>query len=74
MADKHFNEKTWLATPQARPSPAGLVGSLSAKANHGDVVVLLAAGGVLVDGAYAAQFIAQVKASLESWDEQAFGL
>jgi 2-oxoglutarate dehydrogenase E2 component (dihydrolipoamide succinyltransferase) len=28
----------------------------------------------LVDGAYAAQFIAQVKASLESWDEQAFGL
>src|SRR6478735_7752098 len=28
----------------------------------------------LVDGAYAAQFMAQIKASLESWDEQAFGL
>jgi pyruvate dehydrogenase E2 component (dihydrolipoyllysine-residue acetyltransferase) len=28
----------------------------------------------LVDGAYAAQFMAQVKANLESWDEQAFGL
>ncbi|MDX6524335.1 MAG: hypothetical protein QOI17_1848, partial [Gaiellales bacterium] len=28
----------------------------------------------LVDGAYAAQFMAQVKQSLESWDEQAFGL
>jgi 2-oxoglutarate dehydrogenase E2 component (dihydrolipoamide succinyltransferase) len=28
----------------------------------------------LVDGAYAAQFLAQVKSSLESWDEQAFGL
>jgi pyruvate dehydrogenase E2 component (dihydrolipoyllysine-residue acetyltransferase) len=28
----------------------------------------------LVDGAYAAQFLAQVKANLESWDEQAFGL
>jgi 2-oxoglutarate dehydrogenase E2 component (dihydrolipoamide succinyltransferase) len=28
----------------------------------------------LVDGAYAAQFMAQVKKSLESWDEQAFGL
>jgi pyruvate/2-oxoglutarate dehydrogenase complex dihydrolipoamide acyltransferase (E2) component len=27
-----------------------------------------------VDGAYAAQFMAQIKASLESWDEQAFGL
>jgi pyruvate dehydrogenase E2 component (dihydrolipoamide acetyltransferase) len=28
----------------------------------------------LVDGAYAAQFMAQIKRSLESWDEQAFGL
>jgi pyruvate dehydrogenase E2 component (dihydrolipoyllysine-residue acetyltransferase) len=28
----------------------------------------------LVDGAYAAQFMAQVKKNLESWDEQAFGL
>jgi pyruvate dehydrogenase E2 component (dihydrolipoamide acetyltransferase) len=28
----------------------------------------------LVDGAYAAQFMAQIKQSLESWDEQAFGL
>ena len=28
----------------------------------------------LVDGAYAAQFMAQVKQNLESWDEQAFGL
>jgi pyruvate dehydrogenase E2 component (dihydrolipoamide acetyltransferase) len=28
----------------------------------------------LVDGAYAAQFMAQIKNSLESWDEQAFGL
>jgi 2-oxoglutarate dehydrogenase E2 component (dihydrolipoamide succinyltransferase) len=28
----------------------------------------------LVDGAYAAQFMAQVKSNLESWDEQAFGL
>ena len=28
----------------------------------------------LVDGAYAAQFMAQVKTNLESWDEQAFGL
>ena len=28
----------------------------------------------LVDGAYAAQFMAQVKRNLESWDEQAFGL
>jgi pyruvate dehydrogenase E2 component (dihydrolipoamide acetyltransferase) len=28
----------------------------------------------LVDGAYAAQFMAQIKKSLESWDEQAFGL
>jgi pyruvate dehydrogenase E2 component (dihydrolipoamide acetyltransferase) len=28
----------------------------------------------LVDGAYAAQFMAQIKHSLESWDEQAFGL
>jgi 2-oxoglutarate dehydrogenase E2 component (dihydrolipoamide succinyltransferase) len=28
----------------------------------------------LVDGAYAAQFMAQIKTSLESWDEQAFGL
>jgi pyruvate dehydrogenase E2 component (dihydrolipoamide acetyltransferase) len=28
----------------------------------------------LVDGAYAAQFMAQIRASLESWDEQAFGL
>jgi pyruvate dehydrogenase E2 component (dihydrolipoamide acetyltransferase) len=28
----------------------------------------------LVDGAYAAQFLAQVKRNLESWDEQAFGL
>jgi 2-oxoglutarate dehydrogenase E2 component (dihydrolipoamide succinyltransferase) len=28
----------------------------------------------LVDGAYAAQFMAQVKKSLEGWDEQAFGL
>jgi len=25
-------------------------------------------------GAYAAQFMAQIKNSLESWDEQAFGL
>jgi pyruvate dehydrogenase E2 component (dihydrolipoamide acetyltransferase) len=28
----------------------------------------------LVDGAYAAQFMAQLKRNLESWDEQAFGL
>ena len=28
----------------------------------------------LVDGAYAAQFMAQVKQNLESWDENAFGL
>jgi pyruvate dehydrogenase E2 component (dihydrolipoyllysine-residue acetyltransferase) len=28
----------------------------------------------LVDGAYAAQFMAQVKENLESWDENAFGL
>jgi pyruvate dehydrogenase E2 component (dihydrolipoyllysine-residue acetyltransferase) len=28
----------------------------------------------LVDGAYAAQFMAQVKQNLERWDEQAFGL
>jgi pyruvate dehydrogenase E2 component (dihydrolipoamide acetyltransferase) len=28
----------------------------------------------LVDGAYAAQFMAQVKQNLESWDEQAYGL
>jgi pyruvate dehydrogenase E2 component (dihydrolipoamide acetyltransferase) len=28
----------------------------------------------LVDGAYAAQFMAQVKQNLETWDEQAFGL
>jgi 2-oxoglutarate dehydrogenase E2 component (dihydrolipoamide succinyltransferase) len=28
----------------------------------------------LVDGAYAAQFMAQVKQNLESWDEHAFGL
>jgi pyruvate dehydrogenase E2 component (dihydrolipoamide acetyltransferase) len=28
----------------------------------------------LVDGAYAAQFMAHVKQNLESWDEQAFGL
>ena len=28
----------------------------------------------LVDGAYAAQFMAQVKKNLESWDENAFGL
>jgi pyruvate dehydrogenase E2 component (dihydrolipoamide acetyltransferase) len=28
----------------------------------------------LVDGAYAAQFLAQLKTNLESWDEQAFGL
>jgi pyruvate dehydrogenase E2 component (dihydrolipoamide acetyltransferase) len=28
----------------------------------------------LVDGAYAAQFMAQVKTNLESWDENAFGL
>jgi 2-oxoglutarate dehydrogenase E2 component (dihydrolipoamide succinyltransferase) len=28
----------------------------------------------LVDGAYAAQFMAQVKKNLEGWDEQAFGL
>ncbi len=28
----------------------------------------------LVDGAYAAQFMGQIKKSLESWDEQAFGL
>jgi 2-oxoglutarate dehydrogenase E2 component (dihydrolipoamide succinyltransferase) len=28
----------------------------------------------LVDGAYAAQFLAQLKRNLESWDEQAFGL
>jgi pyruvate dehydrogenase E2 component (dihydrolipoyllysine-residue acetyltransferase) len=28
----------------------------------------------LVDGAYAAQFMAQVKENLERWDEQAFGL
>jgi pyruvate dehydrogenase E2 component (dihydrolipoyllysine-residue acetyltransferase) len=28
----------------------------------------------LVDGAYAAQFMAQVKTNLESWDEHAFGL
>jgi pyruvate dehydrogenase E2 component (dihydrolipoamide acetyltransferase) len=28
----------------------------------------------LVDGAYAAQFMAQVKRNLESWDENAFGL
>jgi pyruvate dehydrogenase E2 component (dihydrolipoyllysine-residue acetyltransferase) len=28
----------------------------------------------LVDGAYAAQFMAQVKANLESWDDKAFGL
>ena len=28
----------------------------------------------LVDGAYAAQFMAQIKQSLEGWDEQAFGL
>jgi len=28
----------------------------------------------LVDGAYAAQFMAQIKKNLESWDEQAFGL
>jgi len=28
----------------------------------------------LVDGAYAAQFMAQIKQNLESWDEQAFGL
>jgi pyruvate dehydrogenase E2 component (dihydrolipoamide acetyltransferase) len=28
----------------------------------------------LVDGAYAAQFMAQIKRSLESWDENAFGL
>jgi len=27
-----------------------------------------------VDGAYAAQFMAQVKQNLESWDENAFGL
>jgi 2-oxoglutarate dehydrogenase E2 component (dihydrolipoamide succinyltransferase) len=28
----------------------------------------------LVDGAYAAQFMAQIKQNLERWDEQAFGL
>ena len=28
----------------------------------------------LVDGAYAAQFMAQVRKNLETWDEQAFGL
>jgi len=28
----------------------------------------------LVDGAYAAQFLAQLKQNLESWDENAFGL
>jgi 2-oxoglutarate dehydrogenase E2 component (dihydrolipoamide succinyltransferase) len=28
----------------------------------------------LVDGAYAAQFMAQIKQNLESWDEQSFGL
>jgi pyruvate dehydrogenase E2 component (dihydrolipoyllysine-residue acetyltransferase) len=28
----------------------------------------------LVDGAYAAQFMAQLKQNLESWDEQAYGL
>jgi pyruvate dehydrogenase E2 component (dihydrolipoamide acetyltransferase) len=28
----------------------------------------------LVDGAYAAQFMAQVRQNLETWDEQAFGL
>jgi 2-oxoglutarate dehydrogenase E2 component (dihydrolipoamide succinyltransferase) len=28
----------------------------------------------LVDGAYAAQFMAQIKQNLESWDENAFGL
>jgi 2-oxoglutarate dehydrogenase E2 component (dihydrolipoamide succinyltransferase) len=28
----------------------------------------------LVDGAYAAQFMAQLKRNLETWDEQAFGL
>jgi pyruvate dehydrogenase E2 component (dihydrolipoyllysine-residue acetyltransferase) len=28
----------------------------------------------LVDGAYAAQFLAQLKRNLESWEEQAFGL
>jgi 2-oxoglutarate dehydrogenase E2 component (dihydrolipoamide succinyltransferase) len=28
----------------------------------------------LVDGAYAAQFLAQLKENLERWDENAFGL
>jgi pyruvate dehydrogenase E2 component (dihydrolipoamide acetyltransferase) len=28
----------------------------------------------LVDGAYAAQFMAQIKSNLESWDERAYGL
>ena len=28
----------------------------------------------LVDGAYAAQFMAQVKQNLEGWDEDAYGL